>query len=336
MRSPAITKSCCRCLLRRFELFWIGHRGTEGTEKSEKQLDTEPNLNESAPVLNEPVDDAPNFLLEGGGSGEPVPAAPEPYAGVAEDLRVPWDGLDVLLYVFFGLGSAIVVARGLQWAFAVFFAIRADQVRNLATVNTAFAVTHQVLWSLVMLAFLWLQMELRFRAPFWQTLRFRLVRLGDMAAPASHIALLVGGAMTAIVVQIAAAFLRTPAKLPIEGMFQNRESILLMMAAGILVAPFVEEVMFRGFLYPVMARKFGRTAGILVVGALFGLMHAAQLWGGWGQIGLLVCVGIFFTYARAQTGSVLASYLLHLGYNGFLLLGFYFATGGLKNLPTPR
>jgi len=95
-------------------------------------------------------------------------------------------------------------------------------------------------------------------------------------------------------------------------------------------------VMFRGFLYPVLARKFGKPAGVLVVGTLFGLLHAAQLWGGWGQIFLLVLVGVFFTYVRARTGSTLASYLLHLGYNGFLLLGFYLATSGLKNLPPPR
>jgi membrane protease YdiL (CAAX protease family) len=74
-------------------------------------------------------------------------------------------------------------------------------------------------------------------------------------------------------------------------------------------------------------------AGILVTGVLFGSLHAAQLWGGWGQIGLLICVGIVLTWVRARTGTVVASYLVHLGYNGMLFLGLALATGGLRHLP---
>ena len=205
-----------------------------------------------------------------------------------------------------------------------------------AALNTAFAVTHQVLWSLAMLIFLWLQMALRFRAPFWHTLRFRRFQAGERTFAGTLFTFFGLGMALAVAVQLASAFLRTPSKLPIEGMFQTRPSILMMMAAGILVAPLAEELMFRGFLYPVVARKFGVAAGIAVVGSLFGLMHAPQLWGGWGQIALLMLVGMVLTYARARTGSVLASYVLHLGYNSLLLLGFFLATGGLKNLPPPR
>jgi membrane protease YdiL (CAAX protease family) len=45
------------------------------------------------------------------------------------------------------------------------------------------------------------------------------------------------------------------------------------------------------------------------------------LWGGWVQISLLVMVGIILTYVRAATRSVLASFLVHLSYNSFLLFG---------------
>ena len=105
------------------------------------------------------------------------------------------------------------------------------------------------------------------------------------------------------------------------------------MCFGILVAPLVEETMFRGFLYPIVARRFGVTAGVIVTGTLFGAMHAQQLWGGWGQIGLLIGVGIVLTWVRARTGSVTASYFVHLGYNSLLFLGFFTATGGLRHIP---
>lgn len=278
----------------------------------------------------------PTPILFGDGTiPQPAPAT-APDANVPEDLRVPWDWIDVALFFFFGLGTLVVVAQLLSFAFAAFFAIKPDEMKNVATLNTAFAVTHQVTWSLVMLGFLWVQVRVRSGGHFWRTLGFRPIRAGGLEQKQAMFAFFGGGMLLAVAMQIASVFLRTPANLPIEGMFQTRESVLMMMAAGILVAPLVEEVMFRGFLYPVFARKLGVPAGVLIVGTLFGLMHASQLWGGWGQIGLLILVGIIFTHTRARTGSVTASYLLHLGYNTLLLLGFYLATGGLKNLPAPR
>ena len=101
-----------------------------------------------------------------------------------------------------------------------------------------------------------------------------------------------------------------------------RVSILLFGILGVLVAPLVEETIFRGFLYPVIARQLGTIAGVAITGTLFGLMHAAQLWGGWGQIALLILVGIVLTWVRARTGSVAASFFVHLGYNSLQLAGY--------------
>jgi len=61
------------------------------------------------------------------------------------------------------------------------------------------------------------------------------------------------------------------------------------------------------------AIRTGVAASILMTGALFGLMHAPQLGYTWGLVSLLTLVGVIFTFARAWTGTVLASFLLHLG-----------------------
>ncbi|MGH9701162.1 MAG: CPBP family glutamic-type intramembrane protease, partial [Candidatus Acidiferrales bacterium] len=79
----------------------------------------------------------------------------------------------------------------------------------------------------------------------------------------------------------------------------------------------------------------GVTASVIVTGTIFGLLHAAQLWGGWGQIALLVVVGIIFTYVRAVSRTVLASYLLHVGYNSFLFIAYAVASHGFRHLPLP-
>lgn len=79
-----------------------------------------------------------------------------------------------------------------------------------------------------------------------------------------------------------------------------------------------------------IARSWGIAASVAVTGTLFGLLHAAQLWGGWTQIGLLVVVGLIFTYVRAATKTVFASYLLHLSYNSFLFIVFLVSTHWLR------
>jgi membrane protease YdiL (CAAX protease family) len=139
--------------------------------------------------------------------------------------------------------------------------------------------------------------------------------------------------MLALFVSFAGRFLNEKGDLPIEELFHSRPTVILLMGFGILVAPLVEETMFRGFLYPIIGRRFGIGVGVTVTGILFGAMHAQQLWGGWGQIGLLIAVGILLTWVRARTGTVAASYFVHLGYNSFLFVGFFLATGGLRHIP---
>jgi membrane protease YdiL (CAAX protease family) len=57
--------------------------------------------------------------------------------------------------------------------------------------------------------------------------------------------------------------------LPIQQFFLDRQSIYLMAILAVLVAPIVEETVFRGFLYPVFARTLGISGGIALTGILF-------------------------------------------------------------------
>jgi hypothetical protein len=102
----------------------------------------------------------------------------------------------------------------------------------------------------------------------------------------------------------------------------------------VLVAPLVEETVFRGYLYPLFAKSFGIVPGVLLTGVLFGLMHGSQLGWTWGIVLLLILVGVIFTFVRAHTGTVVASFLLHLGYNSMIAATTIVSTHGFKRLPT--
>ena len=108
---------------------------------------------------------------------------------------------------------------------------------------------------------------------------------------------------------------------------------LLFVAMAVLVAPLVEETLFRGYLYPMFARAFGIAPSILLTGLLFGLMHGAQLGWTWGLVAILTAVGVIFTLVRARTGTVLASFLMHLGYNGLISVAALVSTHGFTKMP---
>jgi uncharacterized protein len=249
-----------------------------------------------------------------------------------DDLRVPWGWLDLLILVAVAFFGTFVISLLLIKAFAI-FGLSFRQVQNVASDKNLFLILNQALLSVILLAYLATQMRHTFHAPFWRTIGWRTLRTGHTPRAAAYLGLIFSGFMLAILVTMSSAVFKAPKQTPIEQFFQDRRSALLLMSMAVLLAPVLEETIFRGYIYPVIARSFGVNISILVTGTLFGLLHASQLWGGWAQIALLVLVGIVFTYARAKTHTVVASYLLHVSYNSCLFLGFLVASHGLRHFP---
>lgn len=84
----------------------------------------------------------------------------------------------------------------------------------------------------------------------------------------------------------------------------------LVAAAVVFGAPLAEELVFRGFLQPVLQQRLGRVLGMLATALLFGLGHglAYAL-----PIGLL---GAFFGWLVQRLGSLLPAVLAHSLHNG--------------------
>jgi membrane protease YdiL (CAAX protease family) len=248
------------------------------------------------------------------------------------DLRVPWGWRDLLWFLLFGVLSSMV----LTWlvALAAMALSHTPMTRMQAgdALTPAVLVIGQGLWSGVALIYLFAVVRVRAAdAPFWRTIGWHGLPGARDARAIIALRFAAGGSIMAVVVSVLGRYGGENGELPIEKLFDSRFSVVMLMSLGILVAPLVEETIFRGFLYPLIARQFGVPVGIVITGLVFGLMHAAQLWGGWLQIGLLIGVGMVLTWVRARTGTVAASYLVHLGYNSLLFIGFVIATGGLRH-----
>jgi membrane protease YdiL (CAAX protease family) len=162
-------------------------------------------------------------------------------------------------------------------------------------------------------------------AAFWRAIRWNWPAarwLGYMAA----------GAVLALLVQGASVLLPIPKSLPIEHYFRDASGAWLMAGFGVSLAPLMEELFFRGFLYPVVARKTGVAAAVVITGVAFAAIHAPQLGLAWAPLLLILLVGLVLTGIRARSLSVAASFLTHVGYNGMLFSLLYISTGGFRQL----
>jgi membrane protease YdiL (CAAX protease family) len=254
----------------------------------------------------------------------PVPLFPP-------DLDIPWDWRELLLF----LAAAVLIALVAGYPILLVFqslGISRARILQSPLETSFFLILNQIAWSAGVMLFLWIRVRRFYHRPFWRTLGWRPLNLEGISPLLTYAGCVGGGCTFAVLIEFAGAAVHEKTKLPIEAFFQDRRSALLLLVLSVVVAPLVEETIFRGFIYPTLARSWGVRRSILATGTLFGLMHAFQLWKGWWEIALLVLVGIVFTWVRAVMRTVAASYCMHLGYNGLLFLGFI-ASGALRRLP---
>jgi membrane protease YdiL (CAAX protease family) len=257
-------------------------------------------------------------------------------ANMWPDFATPLRAVDLLYLLAFYFVAGAVLTVMVAGATMLGFHLSAATLQKSVADRSMVMIVSQGLLSVATVIFLYAVIRSRSAIPFWRALGWRPFRLASRDAGSQLSVILkyvVGGFGLALTVGWLSRFFNQDTQLPMEDLFRSRQTVLLLMGLGILVAPVVEETVFRGCIFPVLSRKLGVPAGVILTGVLFGVAHAQQLWGGWGEIALLICVGIVLTYVRARAGTVAASYLVHVSYNTILFTGFYFATHGLRYFP---
>jgi len=87
--------------------------------------------------------------------------------------------------------------------------------------------------------------------------------------------------------------------------------LALMTAAAVIVAPVCEEVIFRGYMYPLASRFAGRWAGGLFSAVIFGCAH-----GSLASLLPLIIFGLVLVVIYQKTGSLWATIAVHFCFNG--------------------
>ncbi|MDP9146942.1 MAG: CPBP family intramembrane metalloprotease [Acidobacteriota bacterium] len=253
-----------------------------------------------------------------------------------EDLLVSWSWPHLIIFIFFGFASLLMAQLGIALYISANRHLSGKEVQQMFESNPQLLVGSNLLWYALLFLFLYVTLAVLRGMPFWRSLGWRKLNPNLPAGNGRAWMYFVSGGGLAIFVALASSNMKNAEHLPIQEIFKNRTGALLLMSMAVLIAPLVEETVFRGYLYPLFAKSLGITPGILITGILFGLMHGSQLGWTWGLVLLLSLVGVIFTFARARTGTVFASFLLHLGYNSMIAVTSIIATHGFQHMPVPH
>ena len=182
----------------------------------------------------------------------------------------------------------------------------------------------QLLLYAVMALFMVLLVEGKYHTRFWPAIRWNWPGVAGVS--------FVGVGVLMLGFDILGRFLPMPKNTPFDQFFDRPFDAYLTAAFAVTLGPLMEELFFRGFLYPVVARRLGAVWGILLTALPFGLMHFFQYGNSWGAVLIVFLVGVVLTAVRARTKSVAASFLAHVGYNGTLMALAAWSSDGFKHM----
>jgi CAAX protease family protein len=236
-----------------------------------------------------------------------------------------WSGWDVLQIA----GVALLVMIAFQ--FATVLAARRYAFPRLSILEIAqkpiLALVSEFLAYIVIALFMVMFVEGKYHVRFWEAIRWNWPR--GQWKPWKLLGI---GVTMLFALNILENFLPMPKSVPFDQFFQRPMDAYFTSIFAITLGPLMEELFFRGFLYPVLERRLGVVLGVLLTALPFGLMHAFQYGNAWSAVLVIFIVGIVLTVVRAVTKSVGASFLVHVGYNGTLMVLVGVATGGFRHM----
>jgi membrane protease YdiL (CAAX protease family) len=260
-------------------------------------------------------------------SSGPISDAPSPMF-VSIPPQVPprdpaWDAWDVLRLTFLTIAALFV------GVFAVIFVAHWSFYPHASLAEIAriplMVVAGQSLAYVLIFAYMYVLVTRERRRPDF-------LRAIHWNWPQTTAVYIVGGFVLSIALQMFAHFLPIPKELPIDTFFRTPAEAWALGVLSVTLAPLMEELFFRGFLYPVLARGLGLPIAIFLTALGFAALHGAQLGFSWGPVLVIFMVGLVLSLVRAKTNSVAAGLLIHMAYNATITVAMFAATDGFRHL----
>ncbi len=234
-----------------------------------------------------------------------------------------WNGWDVLrlmfitiVALFVGVFTVLLIARWLVYPHT--------HLGEIARVPLVVVAGQSVAYLLILAYMYVLVTRERGRPDFLAAIHWNW--------PSNVAVCVLAGFVLSLSLQLVAHFLPIPKELPIDSFFRTPAEAWALGILSVTLAPLMEELFFRGFLYPVLARSLGLPSAVFLTALGFALLHGAQLMFSWGPVLVIFLVGLVLTMVRAKTNSVAAGVLIHMAYNGTITVAMFAATDGFRHL----
>ncbi len=214
--------------------------------------------------------------------------------------RVPWTTRDVwvglalfLAWLLVSLGFGIArEAYAWEFDFGLFLA----------------------LWELMLIIPTWLLTIRKYKLP-WRSLGLRKF---DLTTVAVGCGLMIFSFIFNFFYNLVLLFKGIHSPFEIEGLFHTAASPWLIFLTGIIIAPLVEEIFFRGFLYTGLREKYGWMTAALISAGLFAVVHLQPI-----TIPPIFLMGLIFAYLYQRTESIWPAVIMHFATNTLGLAAAY-------------
>jgi CAAX protease family protein len=236
--------------------------------------------------------------------GEPEAAPPPPPE------RYPfWGYSDLALFTGLLIASLVAGMTAVGVSASVFHWVFQAKVTGALIAQS---VTYVLAFSALALLF-----RVQYQRPFWQSVGWTGFRLNPLWVVICGLATAVGVALVSLVLETPATSNR------ITEMLRDPKSVVVVALFGLTLGPLAEELIFRGFLQPLLVRSLGAVPGVFAAAIPFGLLHFQEYGNSWRHALLISLAGSAFGWMRHRTGSTQASTLMHASYNALEFIAYF-------------
>ncbi len=223
-------------------------------------------------------------------------------------LKVPWKSWEaILIFVLTWLGVPLIILSAFRFAAPYDVNIQSF-INGVATNNITASFQLTVLDALAGLGLIWLVLR-KYKAG-WSTLglrKFNIVKAALLIG-AVFVAFFALAWLAMIVVQILVpSFNPNQAQVNEFTTAVTGNAKLISFFALVVIPPIVEEILFRGFMFPAFSGKVGMLFGALFSSLLFGFAHLQA------NVGVYtVVLGLLLCFMYKKTNSIIPGMLLHM------------------------
>jgi membrane protease YdiL (CAAX protease family) len=104
----------------------------------------------------------------------------------------------------------------------------------------------------------------------------------------------------------------------LEKLLTTTPAIVVFVVFCITMAPLLEEIIFRSFIFSALRDLTGSRMAIPITTVSFAALHLTQLRGNWPAVAVILLVGYVLTIVRHRTNSVIPSVIIHTAYNSMI------------------